>query len=99
MGIIVNGYALRQALAERGLHPGELAARAGVSGPTLSHALAGRPLAPCTVRRLLTALAGIPPLPGADYLISMSAAEVRTPTQAGGAGKQEVGNGGCPGSG
>jgi len=59
---------LRRELARRGLNQAELAAIAGVSETTLSHAMS-RPVAWTTVRKLARALTVTPLLPGIDAII------------------------------
>ncbi len=78
MGLQVNEAALRREQALRGWSLTEFAKRARVSVPTLSHALAGRPIAPGTFRAIVQALEAEPPLAtGAQLLVSPGVAEAK----------------------
>jgi plasmid maintenance system antidote protein VapI len=70
MGVRVSGSRLRLELARRGWSHGDLARSAGISPPTVSAAIAGRPLAPRTVRRIAEALATAPSIEGIDVLLA-----------------------------
>jgi transcriptional regulator with XRE-family HTH domain len=83
-GITIDAERLDYEISRRGITQAELARRAGVPEPTLSHARHGRRVTNGTMRRLTTALLQIPLMVGADLLIV--APETRTaptPTFAG----------------
>jgi transcriptional regulator with XRE-family HTH domain len=61
--------ALRREMARRGLTGAELAAIAGVSAATVSHAQTGRMIDHGTIRKLGRALTVTPIIPGIDSLI------------------------------
>lgn len=56
-------------MARRGLTGAELAALAGVTGATVSHAVTGRKVSYMTVRALARALTLTPVMPGVDAFI------------------------------
>ena len=66
----------------------ELALAAGVSEPTVSHAMAGRQVSYLTIRKFARALTITPPLPGSDGIIGSQreSAARGLPTLAAGAG-------------
>jgi transcriptional regulator with XRE-family HTH domain len=65
----IDTGALRREIALRGLTQGELAAIAGLSEVTVSHAMAGRRIDSSTLGKLARALTVTPTLPGAERLI------------------------------
>jgi transcriptional regulator with XRE-family HTH domain len=67
---VISSGRLRLELARRGWALSDLATAAGISPPTVSAAIAGRALAPNTVRRIALALAGTPPVDGVDDLLA-----------------------------
>jgi len=69
MGVVLVSQRLHRELARRGWNSSILAREAGVSPPTVSAALAGRPIAPKSVRMMAAALARVPPVPAIDALI------------------------------
>ncbi|MHB8313922.1 MAG: hypothetical protein ACYDD0_11610 [Candidatus Dormibacteria bacterium] len=60
---------LRLEIARRGWGNADLARAAKVSAPTITAALAGRPVAPRTVLRIAIALAETPPVTGVDSIL------------------------------
>ncbi|MGH7641632.1 MAG: helix-turn-helix domain-containing protein [Candidatus Dormibacteria bacterium] len=72
MGLVIEGEKLRRQLAIRGRSVTEFAELAGLSLPTVSHALAGRPLSPATFRAICRALTADAPLPGGTELLATS---------------------------
>jgi transcriptional regulator with XRE-family HTH domain len=60
----------RRELARRGMSQRELAVAAGVSEPTVSHAMAGRMVSYLTIRKFARALTVTPPLLGSDGIIA-----------------------------
>jgi DNA-binding LacI/PurR family transcriptional regulator len=54
-----------------GLYGSDLAREAHVAEATVSRALNGRPIQPATFRAIVTALAALDPVPGADGLIDL----------------------------
>jgi DNA-binding Xre family transcriptional regulator len=56
-------------LARRGWAHTDLARAAGISPPTVSAAVAGRPVAPSTLRKIADALASTPVVEGIDVLL------------------------------
>ena len=69
MGVVICSPRLRLELARRGWGHADLARAAGISPPTVSAAMAGRPLAPRTVLQIARALATAPPVDGIDHLL------------------------------
>lgn len=69
MSVAINGPLLRRELAVRGWTNSDLARAARISHATVSAACAGRPVSAVTVRLILEALVGAPPLQHADQLI------------------------------
>ena len=69
MGIVISSSRLGHELARRGWTHADLAQAAGVSSPTVTSALAGRPLSPRTLKRIVQALSTTPPLDGVDRLL------------------------------
>ncbi|MGH7666971.1 MAG: helix-turn-helix domain-containing protein [Candidatus Dormibacteria bacterium] len=69
-GLVINGDELRHRLALRGRSFTEFAKLAGLSLPTVSHALAGRPVSPTTFRAICRALTADAPLPGSAELLA-----------------------------
>jgi transcriptional regulator with XRE-family HTH domain len=72
---------LRRELARRGMTQTELAAAAGLTQATVSHAATGQTIDHTTLRKLAHTLAVTPPLNGADLIIAplKSTAEAPTP--------------------
>jgi transcriptional regulator with XRE-family HTH domain len=60
---------LRYELDRRAWTNGELAAAAGVSNPTVTAALAGRPVSPRTLRLIARALAAAPAVENVEVLL------------------------------
>lgn len=69
-GVKIDPQRLDFELARRGLRARDLSARSGVGEATLSKLRHGYAVAPVTFRRLVRALAEIPPLEGADLLLA-----------------------------
>jgi len=69
VGVSISVPRLRLELARRGWTHCDLARSAGISAPTVSAAMAGRSLAPKTVRRIAEALSAAPPIAGLDSLL------------------------------
>jgi hypothetical protein len=69
MGVVIRSPRLRHELARRGWCNYDLARAAGISAPTVSAAMAGRPLSPKTVRLIARALCSAPALDGIDALL------------------------------
>lgn len=72
MGVIVDPSRLRQELARRGWSAADLARRAAVSHPTVSAALAGRPIAPRSLGAIARALASVEADPMIDRITGAS---------------------------
>ena len=69
MGIVIQVQQLRRELARRGWNYSDLARAARVSPPTVTAAMAGRPVLPRTVRAIARALAEAPIVGGIDELL------------------------------
>ena len=69
MGVTVHPGRLRQELARRGWSAADLARHSGVSHPTISAALAGRPIAARSLGRVASALQAAPPVDAIDRLL------------------------------
>ena len=69
MGIMISSLRLRLELARRGWAHNDLARAAGISPPTVSAAMAGRPVAPSTLRKIAGALVSAPVVEGIDMLL------------------------------
>jgi transcriptional regulator with XRE-family HTH domain len=69
MSVRLDSGRLRYELDRRAWTNAELAAAAGVSGPTVTAALAGRPVSPRTLRLIAAALAGAPAIRGVEVLL------------------------------
>lgn len=69
MRTAIDADALRRELGRRGMTQAQLAAVAGLSEATVSHAMVGRRIAWTTIRKMARALTAIPTLPGADVLV------------------------------
>lgn len=69
MSIVVHPGQLRMEMARRGLSARVLAREAGVSPPTISAALAGRPISATTLGLIAGALTRIPPVAVIDGLL------------------------------
>jgi transcriptional regulator with XRE-family HTH domain len=69
MRVALDVDALRREMARRGLTGAELAAIAGVSAATVSHAQTGRMIDHGTIRKLGRALTVTPVIPAIDHLI------------------------------
>jgi DNA-binding Xre family transcriptional regulator len=69
MRIAIASESLRRELGRRGMTQAQLAASAGVSEATVSHAMVGRGIACTTLRKLAGALTVTATLPGADLLV------------------------------
>jgi hypothetical protein len=70
MGVVISTARLRYELAQRGWCGCDRARAAGISAPTASAAMAGRPLAPRTVKRIAQALADASPVNRVDELLA-----------------------------
>lgn len=70
MGHRINPAALRHQCAIHGLSFQELAHGAGLSAPTISHALSGRPVSTRTLRAIAAALDRTDLLPGINGLLA-----------------------------
>ena len=82
MRVALDVDALRREMARRGLTGAELAAIAGVSAATVSHAQTGRMIDHGTIRKLGRALTLTPVIPGIDSLIPTKSETVATSTPA-----------------
>lgn len=69
MGVSIVASRLQLELARRGWRHCDLARTAGISAPTVSAAMAGRPLAPRTVRLIAEALSTTPVIHGIDSIL------------------------------
>ena len=69
MSVVLAADRPRLEIARRGWGSTDLARAARVSAPTVSAALAGRPVAPQTLRRIVLTLAGTPPLAGVEDIL------------------------------
>ncbi len=69
MSVVLSTERLPLELARRGWGKADLARAARVSAPTIGAAVAGRPVAPGTRRRIATALADTPPVAGVDDIL------------------------------
>jgi hypothetical protein len=69
MGAVIATDRLRYELARWGWGNADLARAAKVSPPTVTAALAGRPVAPRTLKRIAMALSATPPLAGAEDIL------------------------------
>jgi hypothetical protein len=69
MSIVLATDRLRLEMARRGWGNADLARAARVSAPTVTAALAGRPVAPRTLVRIGRALADSPPVAGVDNIL------------------------------
>lgn len=69
MGIVLSSARLEREMARRGWSHADLAKAANVSGPTVTAALAGHPVAPRTLKRIAEALLSEPPIEGIDGLL------------------------------
>src|SRR5438045_2332636 len=69
MGIVVHPGRLRLELARRGWCAADLAREAGVSHPTVSAVLAGRPIAARSLGLIGAALERVPPAASLDRLV------------------------------
>jgi transcriptional regulator with XRE-family HTH domain len=86
----IDTGALRQEIAMRGLTQGELAAIAGLSEATVSHAITGRRIDSSTLGKLARALTVTPTLPGAERLVPLKLPP-RTPPADGSADRARPG--------
>lgn len=69
MGVVVHPGRLRLELARRGWAAADLAREAGVSHPTISAALSGRPVAAKSLSLIAGALGRVPPNAQIDQLV------------------------------
>lgn len=69
MRTFLDTEGLRREMCRRGLSGAELAALAGLTGATVSHAITGRRVSHVTLRALARALTLCPVMAGADTLI------------------------------
>ncbi len=71
VGIIMNVERLRHEMALRAWSASRLADRCGISRPSVTNALKGRPLKPATLRKIIRAIDSTDALRGADKLLSI----------------------------
>lgn len=64
MGVVIRADRLQRELARRGWTYSDLARAAQASPPTVTSAMAGRPVAPRTLRRIAQALTAAAPVEG-----------------------------------
>jgi lambda repressor-like predicted transcriptional regulator len=69
MSVTVHPGRLRQELARRGWSAADLANHAGLSHPTISAALAGRPISARSLGLVAAALQDAPPVDAIDRLL------------------------------
>jgi transcriptional regulator with XRE-family HTH domain len=69
MSVTINTDRLLREMARRGWSRADLARAAGISAPTVTMALAGRPVAARTLRQIGLALAKAEPITGIDSLL------------------------------
>jgi DNA-binding Xre family transcriptional regulator len=69
MSVPINTERLMREMARRGWSRADLARAAGISAPTVTLALSGRPISPHTLKRIALALAAATPLDGVDSLL------------------------------
>jgi transcriptional regulator with XRE-family HTH domain len=69
MSVPINTERLMREMARRGWSRRDLARAAGISAPTVTMALAGRPVAPVTLKRIALALLAAKPVEGIDSLL------------------------------
>jgi predicted transcriptional regulator len=69
-GVRIDADRLGFELARRGISPGQFAQLSGITNTTLSRARHGRRVRESTLRRMVTAILRIPPMPGADLLLT-----------------------------
>jgi len=69
MGVVINRERLKLELARRGWNGTELAQAAGVSRPTISAIMTGRPVRSRTVTQIVKALTAAPVIEGVDELL------------------------------
>ena len=69
MRATLDSAGLRRELARRGMNQAELALAAGVSEPTVSHAMAGRQVSYPTIRKFARVLTITPVLLGSEGII------------------------------
>jgi transcriptional regulator with XRE-family HTH domain len=80
---MIDTFGLRRELARRGMTQPELASIAGVSEPTVCHAMAGRMVSYLTIRKFARALTVTPVLPGTEGIIgTQKEVGIRFPTPA-----------------
>jgi transcriptional regulator with XRE-family HTH domain len=70
LAVKINPEQVRKALAVRGLDQKQLAALAGVTPQTISHAMHGRPVSATTLQSIAGALLRLPVLPGTEDLVA-----------------------------
>jgi transcriptional regulator with XRE-family HTH domain len=68
-GVVLDSDRLRHEMARRGWSQTDLAMAAALSPPTITAALAGRGIAPKSLRRIATALATTVPIDGIESLL------------------------------
>jgi transcriptional regulator with XRE-family HTH domain len=69
MSVPINTERLMREMARRGWGRADLARAAGISAPTVTLALAGRPVAPSTLKHIAQALLAAKPIEGIDTLL------------------------------
>lgn len=77
MRVALNGDVLRREMARRGLTGAELAAVAGLTAATVSHAVTGKNVDHSTIRRLARALSVTPTLPHSDFVLARASGAQR----------------------
>lgn len=82
MRAFLNADGLRRELALRGLTQAEIAAIAGLTEATVSHAMNGRRVEHRTIRALARALTVTPALPGAAGIVGAQNGSAATAVQA-----------------
>lgn len=70
MGIVVRPDALTREVARRGWTLADLAQASGLSGPTITAAIAGRSISPVSLRLIVRALLATPVLERVDDLLA-----------------------------
>lgn len=72
MSVVLAADRLRLEIARRGWGNADLARAARVSAPTITAALAGRPITPNSLRKIALALSTSPPVAGVDEILPIS---------------------------
>ncbi len=69
MSVVLAADRLRFEIARRGWGNADLARAARVSAPTITAAMAGRPISPESLRKIALALGATPPVAGVDAIL------------------------------